>query len=89
MNDADPYETGAMWVHNNTGSIVKLLDVFTDDLGLVAGGQEGDAYVTVTDPMSTMPLTWPVTQFLSLYTRPDGSTPMVAFVPRQRNRDKA
>lgn len=89
--DDNPYAYGAVWVHDETGRTVSLLNVFADQEGL-AGLEPGTAYVVITPGTTGPPQVWAVYAFLSLFSRRNGSAPApdpallaaLAAFPRQR-----
>lgn len=84
MAEQNPYEPGAVWVARDTNKRVRIMNVFTDEKGLVPG-LHAEVYVVVTPSgrEEILPQVHPLEGFLHWHERPEGGQPR-PFIPRQQ-----
>lgn len=88
MADQDPYEQGAVWIHDSRRK-VRILGVIGDEEGLIPL-RRPDVYVITTPHLAgdSMPAVWTLDAFLLWHERPEGGQPPPkAFIPRQQDTD--
>lgn len=85
----DPYVYGATWISGDSGRAAQIVATFEDIDGLIWYRERGAGMVVVAMQDDPQPVTWPVSIFLTLFHRPDGSSPAPTtadMIPGQRSK---